>query len=335
MRMNSNNYRIDHPLARVKPVVGWRLDLTRCDYGLVRDTGVMGPWSFAQLAPSRIKRKPRRGEFMEKFGRIAGVLITVLLASVIARADSLELKNGSLINGRFLDGSENEISFQVGSAVQKFNRSDIVSIKFDSDAAVSDTPHGPDRGPLGDSESAEHASRQAQASVTIPAGTRISVRTIDSIDSSKNLVGDRFEASLEEPLIVDGNVVVAKGAEVFGRLAESKASGTFSGRSQLRLELTGIVVNGQTMPLVTGEYELSGKSRGASTAKRTVGGAAIGSLIGALAGGGEGAAIGAGVGAGVGAGSETVTKGDQVKVPSETLIDFTLQQEVSVTTRSN
>ena len=254
---------------------------------------------------------------------------------MIARGDSLELKNGSMINGRFLGGSENEISFQVGSAVQKFNRTDIVSIKFDSDAAASDTPHGPDRVRLGDSESAEHASRQAQASVTIPAGTRISVRTIDSIDSAKNLVGDRFEASLEEPLIVDGNVVVAKGAEVFGRLAESKASGTFSGRSQLRLELTGIVVNGQTMPLVTGEYELSGKSRGASTAKRTVGGAAIGSLIGALAGGGEGAAIGAGVGAGVGAGSETVTKGDQVKVPSETLIDFTLQHEVSVTTRSN
>jgi hypothetical protein len=86
------------------------------------------------------------------------------------------------------------------------------------------------------------------------------------------------------------------------------------------------------MPLVTGEYELSGKSRGASTAKRTVGGAALGSLIGALAGGGQGAAIGAGVVAGVGAGSETITRGDQVKVPSETLIDFTLQQEVSVPT---
>lgn len=272
---------------------------------------------------------------MEKFRRNYGMLITVLLAAMIARADSLQLKNGSLINGRFIGGSENEISFQVGSSVQKFNRSDIVSIKFDSDAAVSGTPHGPDRVPLNDSENVEHASRRTPASVTIPAGTRISVRTIDGIDSAKNHVGDRFQASLEEPLIVDGNVVVAKGADVYGRLAESKESGTFSGRSQLRLELTGIVVNGQTMPLVTGEYQLSGKSRGASTAKRTVGGAAVGSLIGALAGGGQGAAIGAGVGAGVGAGSETITKGDQVKVPSETLIDFTLQQEVSITTRSN
>jgi hypothetical protein len=108
---------------------------------------------------------------------------------------------------------------------------------------------------------------------------------------------------------------------------ESKESGTFTGRSQLRLELTGIVVNGQTVPVVTGEYEATGKSRAASTAKRTVGGAALGSIIGAIAGGGEGAAIGAG------AGSETITKGDQVKVPSETLLDFTLQQDVSIPTR--
>ena len=73
---------------------------------------------------------------MEKFGRNYGMLITVLLTAMIARADSLELKNGSLINGKFMGGSENEISFQVGSSVQKFNRADIVSIRFDSGAAV-------------------------------------------------------------------------------------------------------------------------------------------------------------------------------------------------------
>jgi hypothetical protein len=84
------------------------------------------------------------------------------------------------------------------------------------------------------------------------------------------------------------------------------------------------------VPLVTGEYELAGESRGASTAKRTIGGAALGSIIGALAGGGKGAGIGAAVGGGVGAGSEIITKGDQVKIPSEALLDFTLQQDLSV-----
>jgi hypothetical protein len=80
----------------------------------------------------------------------------------------------------------------------------------------------------------------------------------------------------------------------------------------------------------TGEYELKGKSRGASTAKRTIGGAAVGSIIGAIAGGGKGAGIGAAVGGGAGAGSEIITKGDQVKIPSETLLDFTLQQDVAI-----
>ena len=166
--------------------------------------------------------------------------------------------------------------------------------------------------------------------MTIPAGTRISIRTIDSIDSAKNRVGYRFQASLEQALWVDGRVVVPKGADVYGRLEESKATGTFTGRSELKLELTRIVVNGQTLPLVTGEYEVAGKSKTESTAKRTVGGATIGSIIGALAGGGKGAAIGAGTGAGVGAGSEVISKGDQVKIPSETLLDFTLQQSVTV-----
>src|SRR4029077_1658460 len=91
-----------------------------------------------------------------------------------------------------------------------------------------------------------------------------------------------------------------------------------------------IVVNGQTVPLVTGDYELKGKSRGASTAKRTIGGAAVGTIIGAIAGGGKGAGIGAAVGGGAGAESEIITKGDQVKVPSETLLDFTLQQDVTI-----
>ena len=143
-------------------------------------------------------------------------------------------------------------------------------------------------------------------------------------------MGHRFQASLEEALWIDGNMVVPKGADVYGRLEDSKQTGTFTGRSELKLVLTGIVVHGQTVPLVTGAYEVRGKSKGESTAKRTVGGAAIGSIIGALAGGGKGAAIGAGTGAGVGAGSEIITKGDQVRIPSETLLQFTLQQSVSI-----
>lgn len=263
------------------------------------------------------------------FKLVCGFVIVFGLVSV-ACADSLELKNGSLIKGKFMGGTESEISFQVASSVQKYNIADIASVKFDSETASDDAPTQPTTPPSNQPAAAEPAGTNAPVYVTIPAGTRISVRTIDSIDSTKNHVGDRFKASLEEPLVVNDSVLVPKGADVYGRLAESKTSGTFTGKSQLRLELIAMMVDGQSVPVVTGEYELSGKSRGASTAKRSVGGAAVGTIIGALAGGGKGAAIGAGAGAGVGAGSEIITKGDQVKVPSETLLDFTLQQDVSI-----
>ena len=264
-----------------------------------------------------------------------GLVIALWLGASLARADSLELKNGSLIKGKFMGGTQSEISFQVGSSLQKYNRADVVSLKFDSERAASDQPNPSPTLLPSEPQPAEHSAMRTPTYATIPAGTRISVRTIDAIDSTQNQVGDRFEASLEQAISVDGNEIVSRDAGVYGRLAQSKESGTFTGRSELRLELTALVVNGQTVPIMTGEYELTGKSRGASTAKRTAGGAAVGSIIGALAGGGKGAAIGAGVGAGAGAGSETITKGDQVKVPSETLIEFTLQQDVQIPTRRN
>ncbi len=259
---------------------------------------------------------------------ICAVIVALCVAVVAAQADSLELKNGSLIKGKFMGGTQANITFQVGSSVQSYDVADIRSLRFDSEAQGT-SPSIPSKQPVAPSAEKDEVAT-ASPSVTIPAGTRISVRTIDSIDSTKNQVGYRFQASLEEPLWVDGNMVVPKDADVYGRLEESKETGTFTGRSELKLELTGIVVHGQTVPLVTGEYEVSGKSKGESTAKRTVGGAAIGSIIGALSGGGKGAVIGAGTGAGVGAGSEIITEGDQVKIPSETLLDFTLQLSVTI-----
>ena len=262
-----------------------------------------------------------------------GLFTVLALAVSAAWADTLELKNGSLIKGKFLGGTDTEISFQVGSTVQKYNVADIVSLKFDSEGALARRRCSRGvRFPTLRWQWRQRRSETKPAYVTIPAGTQISVRTIDAIDSSTSLVGDRFEASLEEPLTMEGSVVVGQDALVFGRLTEAKESGTFAGRSQLRLELTGIVVNGKMVPVVTGDYAVNGKSRGASTAKRTLGGAALGAIIGAAADGGQGAAIGAGVGAGAGAGSEIITGGSQVKVPSETVLDFTLQQDVPIPT---
>jgi hypothetical protein len=140
-------------------------------------------------------------------------------------------------------------------------------------------------------------------------------------------------ASLEEPLYVADTMVAAKGTSVYGRLEQVNESGQLVGKAQMRLSLTGIVINGRTVPLSTGDYSVSGESRGTSTAKKVGGGAAIGALIGAIAGGGKGAAIGAGVGAGAGTAVQVVTKGDQVHVPSETLLEFSLDQPLDLPAR--
>jgi hypothetical protein len=257
-----------------------------------------------------------------------------VLCTLLATAwgDSLELKNGSIIKGKFLGGNEAEIRFQVGSSTQRYAVSDIEVLRFDQPVAPPSEPPelAPRPSTLAEPPVAPPTSPVNADSITVSNGTRITVRTIDAVDSDRNQVGDKFQASLEQPIIVDGTTVVPKGADVYGRLTQASEAGHIQGRSQLKLELTGIVVGGQTIPLVTGEYSVSGSSRGASTAKRVGGGAGVGALIGAIAGGGKGAAIGAGVGAGAGTAVQVVTKGEQVHVPSETLLEFSLQQDVRV-----
>src|SRR4029077_9577194 len=170
------------------------------------------------------------------------------------------------------------------------------------------------------------ATSSSGGDVTIPAGQSMLVRMIDGVDSSKNHVGDVFHASLETDLTVGNSVIARKGTDVYGRLAEAKEAGHFSGSSELQLELTRIVIDGKDYPVVSSDYSLQGKGRGSNTAKKVGGGAVAGAIIGAIAGGGKGAAIGAGVGSAAGAGVQVLTKGQQVKVPSETLLEFRLQQ---------
>lgn len=264
------------------------------------------------------------------------VLASLIIAASCAMADTLELKNGSIIKGTYVGGSETQISFRVASSVQQFAVQDVLSLKFDSRPAAPSAPAAtPSSSPAllpssARSESTATRSSSSSRGLTVPSGTRLVVRTIDSIDSDQNHPGDKFQASLEQPLYVNETLVAAKGTSIYGRLDQIQGSGQLSGKAQLRLSLTGIVLNGQTIPLTTGDYEVAGKSRGASTAKKVGGGAALGAVIGAIAGGGKGAAIGAGVGAGAGTAVQVMTKGDQIHVPSETLLEFNLDQPVTL-----
>ncbi len=166
--------------------------------------------------------------------------------------------------------------------------------------------------------------------VTVPYGTVLSVRLVDPIDSEKNQLGDVFHATLNAPITQDGAVVIPSGSDVNGHLVDVKSAGRFAGKSIVVLQLDSISAGGQTYNIQTDQYSRDGSSRGKNTAEKVGGGAAIGAIIGALAGGGKGAAIGAAAGGGVGGGVQAATKGQQIKLPSETVLSFTLQAPVTV-----
>jgi hypothetical protein len=171
---------------------------------------------------------------------------------------------------------------------------------------------------------------QNKKRITVPAGTRILIRTVDAIDSSKQKTGFRFTATLETNLQAENTVVAPRGTTVYGRLAQASSAGRMSGSSELKLELTDIVINGTANPLLTSTYEVKGKGEGGSTAKKVVGGAGLGALIGGIAGGGKGAGIGAAAGAAGGTAIAASKKGQQLQIPSESLLEFRLEQPVAL-----
>jgi hypothetical protein len=169
--------------------------------------------------------------------------------------------------------------------------------------------------------------------MVIPANSSLIVRMIDGVDSKVNHAGEIFHASLDAPLMADDRVIVPKGADIYVRLSAASSAGHMSGKSELHLELLQLEFQGRSYPLVSSTYSVAGNSRGKNTAAKVGGGAAVGAIIGAIAGGGGGAAIGAGVGAGGGAVWNGVTRGQQIRIPAETMLEFQLEQPVTITVR--
>lgn len=170
----------------------------------------------------------------------------------------------------------------------------------------------------------------APAGVAIPAGTGITVRMIDSIDSRRDKPGKDFSASVDSDVVVNGSVVIPKSSPAVVRLVNASQAGHFFGKSSLELRLVSVTVNGTSIAVESGDYGVHGASRTKQTVERVGAGTAIGGALGGLFGGGKGAAIGAGLGAGAGAGVQAVTRGKSIRVPSETKLDFTLSSAVAV-----
>jgi len=166
--------------------------------------------------------------------------------------------------------------------------------------------------------------------VTIPSGTTLAVRLVDPIDSETATQGQTFHATLNSPLAVDGDTAIPTGYNVEGHIVTVQSAGKFAGQSLLVLQLDRISAAGKYYNIQTDQYKKQGSSRGKNTVEKVGAGAGIGAIIGAIAGGGKGAAIGAAAGGGLGAGAQAVTHGQQIKLPSETVLNFTLQEPLTV-----
>jgi hypothetical protein len=299
-----------------------RLSSNGVEWGGVR-------WAFMRVRRSRGFVVSIGEGTMRKLNRLLAVMGLGLFMVAAATADTLELKDGRVLKGKYLGGTQAVMRFEINGEVQTFNTNDLVAITFTGSSGRA-VPAAAPSAAMAPAPATSMANADPSGAVTIPAGQSLLVRMIDGVDSSKNHVGDVFHASLETDLTIGNTVVARKGTDVYGRLAEAKEAGHMSGSSELQLELTRMVIDGKDYPVVSSDYSLKGKGRGSDTAKKVGGGAVAGAIIGAIAGGGKGAAIGAGVGSAAGAGVQVLTKGQQVKVPSETLLEFRLQQPVTV-----
>ena len=170
--------------------------------------------------------------------------------------------------------------------------------------------------------------------ITIPAGTQLSIRLNEGLDSERNQVGDTFHGTLSAPIVIGGETIVPPGADVVGRVADVKSAGRFAGNSVLTLELTAVSMNGRTYNIQTNQWSRSGKGEGKNTATKVGVGTAAGAVLGGIIGGGKGAAIGAAAGAGAGTGVAASKKGQQIQLAPEAVLNFQIINPLTVTPQS-
>ena len=245
---------------------------------------------------------------------ICGIGLAALVG--VAQADVLELKNGKVLTGSYVGGTAATIRFQTSEGVQVIETSQALALTFTASGSPATAPSS--AAPA----AAPAAAAPAPSSVTVPAGTALLVRMVDGA-SSNDSKGKRFTTTLETDLILNGTMAAKAGTKLYGRVENAERAGRYRGKSSLDLRLTELTVGGSFVPIVTGSYAQAG----AGSLGKTARGAAAGAAIGAISDEEDGAAKGAAIGA-VASG---VKKGQPVVVSPGTLIEFQIQQPVTLT----
>jgi hypothetical protein len=228
-------------------------------------------------------------------------IITLLASLGGASADTLYLRNAPSVEGIFMGGTSREVKFKGPDGVTKgYAISNIEALEF--------------------SEPPPKAAKPG-STVVVPAGTTITVRTIDNIDSTQTSPGERFRASIDDPVVVGNQVIIPRGANCTVQVAEVQEN------KELAIKLYNVTIGGKSYDVAANYAQL--EAQGTSKTKKGVRRGAllggVGAAIGGIAGGGSGAAIGAVSGVGLGAISGAMAKGKTLKVPPETRLTFQLR----------
>jgi hypothetical protein len=171
--------------------------------------------------------------------------------------------------------------------------------------------------------------------LTIPSGGTLPVRVTQTLDSATTQEGTSFSGVIASDILIDGLVALPAGTAVAGRVDAVQEAAHYKGSSLLTVSLTSVNRKGEHITITTDPYTVKGKGRGGNTAAKVGGGAAVGAVLGGIFGGGKGAAIGSAAGAGVGAGANTVTRGEQVQIASESVVRFHLSTAMAVKVRTD
>ena len=236
------------------------------------------------------------------------VAVAVFTTTVVlpVRSDVLELKDGTVLNGLYMGGSQSSMRFRVKDDIQVIPIGKILALTVTGRSAAS-------------TGSTVESASSAKAT-GLPVGTRLLVKLQESIDTRKNKAGSRVTASLEGKLMVDGQEMVAAGSKVYGQIVTAKRGGIGKKKPVLELKLVEISINGELRPIKTNL--LSGTGEGGGAGGKVLKGAAIGGLADGSSGAKDGAKIGLGV--------AILGGGKHAGISSGTLLEFHLAEAMKL-----
>ena len=249
------------------------------------------------------------------------VLAGLLLAAGTVYGDVLELKNGTILNGRYVGGTAGTIRFETNEGTSVVETSQVVALTFTTLAPATGTSSVPATSAA--SQAAGSVPQQARA-VTVPAGTVMMVRMMDGI-SSQNKPGTRFTTTLDADIVIDGVTAVKAGTKIYGTLNSAKQAGRAIGQSSIDIRLSEITTDKGTQLIATSNFTDAGSRSGVKTLGAAAVGAGIGAVVDSHGGAGKGAAIGAGV--------SLLKKGETVTVPPGALLEFQLTRPLTLNAR--